>query len=139
LIVEDNPADVLLIRQAIKSACVNADLHIVRDGEQAVRYFDDVDGDRAPRPALVVLDINLPRKQGGEVIQYMRKSRSCENALVLAVSTSDSAREREHMTRLGASGYFRKPSEYAEFMKLGDIIRDLLNPANPTSKPPTGE
>jgi chemotaxis family two-component system response regulator Rcp1 len=127
LIVEDNSADVFLIRAAIDAANIHADLHIVKDGEQAVRFLDEADGDdAAPSPALVILDINLPRKQGGEVLQHLRKSRRCGTALVIAVSTSDSTQDREHMTRLGANAYFNKPSEYSDFMKLGDLVKELL-------------
>lgn len=116
-----------LIRAAIAAANVPADLHVVKDGEQAIRFFDQADGDAAiPCPALVILDINLPRKQGGEVLEHMRKSGRCRHALVLVVSTSQSARDREDMSRLGANGYFRKPSEYADFMKLGEMVKELL-------------
>jgi two-component system, chemotaxis family, response regulator Rcp1 len=127
LIVEDNTADVFLIRQAIKTANIPADIRVVKDGEQAIRFFDDADGDDAtPCPALAIVDINLPRKQGGEVLRYMRKSRRCADALVIAISTSGSPRDREEMMKLGANGYFRKPSEYADFMRLGEMIKDLI-------------
>jgi two-component system, chemotaxis family, response regulator Rcp1 len=56
----------------------------------------------------------------------MRGSRKCGKALVIAVSTSDSAQDRAQMKSLGANGYFRKPSAYDEFMKLGDIVKALL-------------
>src|SRR5271154_3874252 len=126
LIVEDNSADVFLIRRAIKVANLDA-VYVVRDGEQAIRFFDEADGDEAaPCPGLVILDINLPRKQGTEVLQHMRKSRRCGGALVIAVSTSNSERDREEMAKLGANAYFRKPSHYAEFMKLGDMVKELL-------------
>jgi chemotaxis family two-component system response regulator Rcp1 len=116
--VEDNEADVFLIQEAIEAKKLPMALHVVRDGEQAIRYFDEADGDiSAPCPSLVILDINLPKKQGGEVLKHMRRS---------AVSTSDSARDREQMTELGVNGYFRKPSEYAAFMKLGDVVKRLL-------------
>jgi chemotaxis family two-component system response regulator Rcp1 len=128
LIVEDNPGDVFLIRRAIEAANVHADLRVVHDGEQAIRFFDEVDADAGmPCPALVILDINLPRKHGGEVLQHMRQSHKCCNAIVLVVSTSDSPRDREEMKKLGANDYFRKPSEYADFMKLGAVIQTLLN------------
>ena len=127
LIVEDNEADVFLIREAIMAKKLPMSLHVVRDGEQAMRYFDEADGDVSmPCPSLVILDINLPRKQGSEVLKHMRQSRRCANALVIAVSTSDSGRDREQMTELGVNGYFRKPSEYAAFMKLGDVMQALL-------------
>jgi chemotaxis family two-component system response regulator Rcp1 len=127
LIVEDNDADVFLIRQAIEAKKLPVAFHIVKDGEQAMRYFDQADGDASmPCPSLVILDINLPKKQGGDVLKHMRRSRRCGNALVIAVSTSDSASDRAQMNELGANGYFRKPSEYAAFMKLGDIVKGLL-------------
>ncbi len=125
--MEDNEADVFLIQEAIEAKKLPMALHVVRDGEQAVRYFDEADGNiSAPCPSLVILDINLPKKQGGEVLKHMRRSHRCANALVIVVSTSDSARDREQMTELGANGYFRKPSEYAAFMKFGDVVKALL-------------
>jgi chemotaxis family two-component system response regulator Rcp1 len=127
LIVEDNEADVFLIQAAIVAKKLPMTLQVVRDGEQATRYFDAADRDvSAPCPSLVILDINLPKKQGGEVLKHMRRSRRCANALVIAVSTSDSARDREQMKELGVNGYFPKPSEYAAFMNLGDIVKELL-------------
>jgi len=118
---------VYLIRAAIKAASIPAHLHEVKDGEQAMRFFDATDADSSlPSPSLVILDINLPRKHGGEVLRYMRKSSRCRTALVIAVSTSDLAQDHNEMTALGANGYFRKPSEYQAFMKLGDIIKNLL-------------
>lgn len=102
---------------------------MVKDGEQAIRIFDLADREAgAPRPSLVILDINLPRKQGGEVLRHLRQSRTCGNAVVIAISTSDSARDRRVMIELGANGYFHKPSKYAEFMKLGDLIKSLMPP-----------
>jgi chemotaxis family two-component system response regulator Rcp1 len=127
LIVEDNEADVFLIQEAIEAKKLALALYVVKDGEQAVRYFDQVDkDDAAPCPSLVILDINLPKKQGGEVLKHMRRSLRCRDALVIAVSTSDSARGRQQMMELGANDYFRKPSEYAAFMKLGDVVKRLL-------------
>ncbi len=115
-----------LIRRAIQAADIHADLHVVRDGEQAVNFFDQADGDDgAPCPDLVILDINLPKKHGDEVLRHMRKSRRCASALVIVVSTSDLARDREEMAKLGANAYFRKPSEYADFLKLGEMIKEL--------------
>jgi CheY-like chemotaxis protein len=132
LIVEDNEPDVFLIQEAIEATKLSVMLHIVKDGEQAVRFFDRVDGDpNVPSPALVILDINLPKKQGDEVLKYMRQSRNCAKSLVIAISSSESARDRERMAALGVDGYFRKPSEYEDFMKLGDIVKALLGGPTP--------
>jgi DNA-binding response OmpR family regulator len=125
--VEDNEADVFLIREAIEAMKLPVTLHIVRDGEQAIRFFEQADASpAAPCPALVILDINLPRKQGGEVLKQMRKSQRCSSSPVIAVSTSESTHDRERMMKLGANDYFHKPSEYEDFMKLGARVKALL-------------
>lgn len=128
LIVEDNPGDVFIIRVALEAAKINAQLHFVKDGEQAVKFFDKADSDNAaPCPALVLLDINLPRKQGAEVLQHMRGSRRCGDALVIVVSSSDSPMDRQQMKDLGANAYFHKRSTYGEFMELGEMAKELFS------------
>jgi DNA-binding response OmpR family regulator len=128
LIVEDNKADVFLIREALQLAQVDVNLHVVEDGEKAVQFFTDTDNsEAAPCPALVILDINLPKKHGGQVLREMRKTRKCANARVLVVTSSDSAKDRGEMAKLSVNGYFRKPSEYEEFMKLGELVKSLLD------------
>ena len=127
LIVEDNRADVFLIRESLETAQIDADLEVVSDGEQAIRFFQRAERDlAAPCPALVLLDINLPKRQGRDVLKHLRQSGRCSDAVVLIVTSSDSAHDREEMTELGAKGYFRKPSEYRDFMKLGDLVKTLL-------------
>ena len=64
---------------------------------------------------------------GKHISQQRHHSRRCANALVLVVTSSDSARDRETMAKLGANGYFRKPSDYEHFMKLGGLVRELLD------------
>jgi CheY-like chemotaxis protein len=132
LVVDDNEADVFLIREAIETTGLPLSLHVATDGEEAIRFFDKADNSsEMPCPALVILDINLPKRQGSEVLKYMRQSRKCADALVLVVSTSDSAKDREQMSSLGANSYFRKPNGYSEFMKLADIIKSLLSSPGP--------
>lgn len=126
LIVEDNPADVYLIRRAIEAANLSAGLEVIRDGEQAIRFLDEVDNDAKPCPDLIILDINLPRKPGADVLQHMRQTKKCSKTLVVVVSTSEAPKDLDAMMKLGASCYFHKPSAYADFMKLGDIVKELL-------------
>jgi CheY-like chemotaxis protein len=127
LIAEDNKSDVVLIQRALKKSGVDAQVHIADDGEKAVRFFERADSDTtAPCLDLILLDINMPRYKGGDILRKLRSSSRCKNALVLIVTSSDSSRDREEMDTLGAHGYFRKPSEFSEFMKLGLMVRDLL-------------
>jgi CheY-like chemotaxis protein len=124
--VEDSKADLFLIKEAIAATKIDASLHIVHNGEKAVQFFDKASAGTAPCPDLVLLDLNLPKKDGTEVLRYMRDNCTCRNALVIVVSSSDSGSDREAVKALGFNEYFRKPSAYAEFMKLGPIIKDLL-------------
>ncbi|MGD0134903.1 MAG: response regulator [Bryobacteraceae bacterium] len=131
LVVEDSKADLYLIRQAISVAQVNAAVTVVYDGHQAVEFIDKAEtGQDTPCPDLVLLDLNLRKKNGIEVLRHMRNSSACKNALVLVVTSSDSAGDREAVKALGFNGYFRKPSVYAEFRTLGPMIRDLLKGAS---------
>jgi len=125
--VEDSRADVFLIRESLGEAKVDADLHIVHDGERAVNFFERADRDpSAPIADMVILDINLPKRPGNEVLVQMRQSAKCANALVVVVTSSDSERDREEMRKLGVAAYFCKPSEYQKFMKLGELAKGLL-------------
>jgi DNA-binding response OmpR family regulator len=118
---------VYLIRAAIENARVRADLRVIKDGELAIRFIDETDTDnRIPCPDLVILDLNLPRMHGSEVLQHLRKSRRCYRAFVIAVSSSDSTQDRTEMLALGANGYFHKPFAYARFMQLGEIVKTML-------------
>jgi DNA-binding NarL/FixJ family response regulator len=74
----------------------------------------------------VILDINLPKKPGREVLQQMRQSPRCADAAVLVVTSSDSEKDRDEMGKFVVKGYFRKPSDYDRFMKLGGLVKELL-------------
>jgi CheY-like chemotaxis protein len=136
LIIEDNKADVALIRRALVRAGVSAELQELSDGEKAIRFFEKIDADpQAPSPTLILLDINMPRYKGGEILRRLRASTRCRNALVLVVTSSNSEHDREEMDSLGANGYFCKPSEFEEFMKLGQQVRQLLAISEDPSAP----
>src|SRR5450631_1548617 len=99
LVVEDSKADLFLIQEAIAAAHIEAVVSIVNDGHQAVEFIDKADsGAGALCPDLVLLDLNLPKKDGIEVLRYMRKSATCKGALLLVVSSSDSITDREAVT-----------------------------------------
>jgi len=118
---------VSLILRALKTSGVNADIQVVEDGERAMRFFDSAGAEAtAPCPDLVLLDINMPRYKGGDILRKLRSNSRCKNALVLVVTSSNSNRDREEMDALGANGYFHKPSDFEAFMTLGQIVRELL-------------
>lgn len=137
VVVEDSEPDVFLIREALQAAGISsAGITVVDDGEKAIRAFRQTDANPELRTAdLVILDINLPKKQGGDVLRCIRASARSVAARVLIVTSSDSERDRAEMFQLGANGYFRKPSNFAEFMKLGQVARAMLGPTSAPSTP----
>jgi CheY-like chemotaxis protein len=109
----------------LETAGIKAEVHIAKDGDQATRFFDEADqNDSAPSPALVILDINLPKKRGIEVLRHLKQSRRCRRAAVIVASTSNLPQDREAAVQGGAVAYFHKSSEYEEFLKLADLIRE---------------
>ncbi|HLK50703.1 MAG TPA: response regulator [Bryobacteraceae bacterium] len=113
LIAEDSKSDVFLIRQALQKSGINAQIHIADDGEKTMKFIEQADADpQAPCPHLILLDINMPRYKGGDILRKLRTSARCKNALVLVVTSSDSQRDHEEMDAFGTNGYFRKPSEF---------------------------
>ena len=127
LLIEDSDADVFLMREAIELAGVAAALQVLYDGDAATKYLDEIDGDDARScPDLVVLDLNLPKKGGAEVLRHLRAGRRVKNVIVLVVSSSDSPRDLAFVSSMMAE-YFRKPSQYLEFMKIGPLIQKLLD------------
>jgi CheY-like chemotaxis protein len=129
LLVEDNPSDVLLIREALSRDAVECELHVVSDGAQAIEYIERLDADpRLPCPKLLMLDLNLPRESGEEVLKRVRLSARCKGIDVLIMSSSDAQSERQRAIRLGATDYFRKPSSLQEFMGLGPKVNSFLLP-----------
>jgi CheY-like chemotaxis protein len=127
LLVEDAEPDVYLVREALKRAGGDFQLTVLEDGEKAVQFIDRMDRDEnAACPSLVLLDLNLPKKSGEQVLEHMRSSRRCGHIPVIVVTSSDSPRDKAQAARLGATQYFRKPSRLDEFMQLGPLVRDLL-------------
>jgi len=123
---EDNLADALLVKQVIAIEKLPLNVHLISDGEKAIDYIRDAEkSTEAPCPHLVLLDLNLPRRDGFEVLRELRAGGRCKQVPVLIITSSDSPADLSQATELGAS-YFRKPTDYDEFLKLGGVLRRLL-------------
>jgi CheY-like chemotaxis protein len=123
LLAEDNPGDVLLIREALKCMGSDFELTVKQDGELMLSHIDSIDKGERSCPDIVLLDLNLPKTSGHLLLERMRRVGLCKRVPIIIVTSSDSARDRELAERLGATGYFRKASDYDEFMRLGAVVK----------------
>ena len=127
LLIEDAEPDVFLVREALKNAGLDFELNVLDDGEKAIDFIDELDRQRGTAcPHLVLLDLNLPKRSGDQILEHMRQSDRCKDIPVVVVTSSDSPRDKADMSRLGATRYFRKPSRLDEFMRLGPLVRELV-------------
>ena len=122
LIVEDSPDDLLLIRRAFDRGQIANPVHVVSDGEQAISYLagENAYADRArfPLPALVLLDLRLPRKSGFEVLKWVRGHAELSRLPVVVLSTSHAENEIGRAYDLGANSYLVKPVSTEALMRL---------------------
>lgn len=123
LLVEDDDGDVLLIRESLALTTLNTQLRVVSNGESAL----DVLFRRPPfideeTPQLVILDLNLPRKNGLEVLREMRAVPSLAHLPVIVLTTSRAHQDIARSYELGANCFLSKPLNFDEFASVGDII-----------------
>jgi DNA-binding response OmpR family regulator len=126
LLAEDNLPDALLVREAIRRENLRVEVYLASDGQQAIDFIARAEQDpNAPHPQLLLLDLNLPKVDGFEVLRRLRESAALKDIPVLITSSSDSPSDRNLAAELGAQ-YFRKPPSYDEFLKLGGVLKQLL-------------
>jgi chemotaxis family two-component system response regulator Rcp1 len=128
MLVDDNPADVLLVREALAWHAVKTRLIVAKDGDEAIRFIDEIDTNVLPCPDLVVLDLNLPKKTGFQVLERVRSSPVCGDMTIVILSSSEAAADRRKAELLGASCYIRKPSNLTDFMMIGEQLKEMLPP-----------
>jgi CheY-like chemotaxis protein len=127
LLVEDNLGDVFLFREALKAAGVNYEITVISDGAEALRFVEDPNQYRGKRiPDLAVLDLNLPKVEGTEVLEAMRSNPDLTNVPVAVMTSSPSPRDRERAVQLGARRFITKPLDLDEFLKIGTVLKELL-------------
>lgn len=125
-VAEDNRADVYLIRKALEERQFAHRLHVAEDGEQAADFIRAA-GTGVPCPDLILLDLNLPKQDGQELLQQVRDHPQCGMKPVIVISSSDSPKDFELARRMEAT-FFRKPADLEEFMRIADLIVEKISP-----------
>jgi len=127
LLVEDNPTDVFVIKKVLAGSGVNLSVHVATDGQQALDYMLERLQDPSLKcPALVLLDLNIPKVGGLDVLREFRASTHFSRTPVIIVTSSGASADRKAAQTLGADAYFRKPTSLAAFEELGELIKRAL-------------
>lgn len=138
LLVEDNPDDEALTLRAFKKSNIRNEVVVMRDGAEALAYLFPGNGDAAPCPALILLDLNLPKVGGLELLRKMRADERTRLIPVVVLTSSKLDEDILDSYRNGANAYVRKPvkfSDFAEAVRTLGVFWLLLNEPAPGRAP----
>lgn len=136
LIIEDNPGDVRLIKEAFRESSLRATLSFVPDGLAAARFFHDVErasGDNLPR--LIVLDLNLPRKSGFEILKDIKCNETLKRIPVIVLSSSSNPDDIARAYDLHANCYLTKPVGFDPFLNIVKAVEYFCRTVAPLFHP----
>jgi CheY-like chemotaxis protein len=123
LLVEDDDGDVLMTREAFEHHKIRNNLHVVQDGEEALQFLRrEGPYEDAPRPGLVLLDLNLPRRDGREVLAELKADPELRVIPVVVLTTSEAEEDILRSYSLHANAYVSKPVDFDRFI---DVIRQI--------------
>lgn len=126
LLIEDNPGDARLAREALRDAKVRNNLSWVPDGVEGMAYLKrEGKYSQSPRPDLILLDLNLPRKDGREVLSEIKADESLRRIPVVILTTSQAEEDILRAYHLNANCYITKPVDLEQFMKVVKTIEDF--------------
>lgn len=118
LLVEDSPSDVWLMREALRLAQIPVVLTVAKDGMEASRYLHQLEILGGDYPDLILLDLNLPRRNGREVLRDIKRSRKLQPIPVVVLSSSQAEEDRRQAFALQAEGFFTKPSSLPAYVEM---------------------
>jgi CheY-like chemotaxis protein len=128
LIAEDNENDLLMLRRAFRQASITAPAQYVSDGEQAIAYLEGEGKfsrrEEFPLPDVLLLDLKMPRKNGFDVLEWLRGQPSLRDLRVVVLTTSEELRDVNRAYALGAASFLTKPVNFVEFK---DTIQAMYN------------
>jgi CheY-like chemotaxis protein len=127
LLVDDDPGDVLLVREAFEDHKVGNMLSVVSDGVEALRYVrNEGSYAKAARPDLILLDLNLPRKGGIEVLEEIKSDPALATIVVVVLTTSEAEEDIVRAYKLHANAYITKPVDFEQFTRIVHQIDDFF-------------
>lgn len=129
LVCEDNAADVYLIRHALAHAGVESELTVLEDGAEALAFVrrQQANPDTGVLPHLAILDLNLPKHSGLEILEAIRRDEAFEEMPVVVLSSSSAPRDMERLRQFRVDRYITKPADLDEFLKIGTTLKAMLD------------
>jgi CheY-like chemotaxis protein len=125
VVIEDNPADVMLLRHALDEVDTSYDLEVLSDGSAALRFVSEQAARESEDPCLVILDLHLPRYEGTVILEAIRSHPHLTRLKLAVLTTLASPAQEEKVRALGVHLYRRKPSEWEDFRRLGEELMAL--------------
>ncbi len=127
LLVEDNSDDVFLLQESIKLHRLSVQLVVIDDGEKAIEWIKQNDlTDNCVNPSAVILDLNLPKRSGADVLAALRASRALGDTPVIIFSSSNAYRDRSLKERYPHTSYLRKSADFDEFSNIGGVLKEVI-------------
>jgi chemotaxis family two-component system response regulator Rcp1 len=127
LLIEDNESDVYLFKMALEEASLTFELTVLSDGAQALDFFRrEGKYTENPLPDLAIMDLNLPKSDGAEVLEAVRQSEEFAKLLVVITSSSSSPYDRTRVEQFGVERYIRKPTDLEAFLQIGMVLKNIL-------------
>jgi two-component system, chemotaxis family, response regulator Rcp1 len=124
-LIEDNPGDVRLTKEAFKELDIKVDLHVVNDGEDALLEITNNNISIDPMPDLILLDLNIPKNDGKEVLKALKSKSEWKKIPVIVLSTSTSAVDIHQCYDLFANGFIAKPVEFEDYYLVAKHIHEF--------------
>jgi CheY-like chemotaxis protein len=134
LLVEDNPADVMVMEEILAHQSVRFDVVVAADGQRAIQLLKQIDKDSTvPGFDIALLDLNLPKHTGHEVLAELRRTKRSGRIPVIIVTSSRSPGDIKRARELGATEYFEKVADLDAYSALGTLVVRTLQQSRPTS------
>ena len=126
LLVEDNPGDVVLTQEAFSEAKIWNNIHVAKDGEQALAFLNREPGyEDAIRPDLILLDLNLPKVDGRDVLNHVKSSESLKRIPIVVLTSSQAEQDIVKTYDLHANSYVVKPIDLDQFVSIVNVIENF--------------
>ena len=122
LLVEDSPEDAEAIMRALKQAGMAAPITHLPDGDRAIKHFNTIRGQEGARPALILLDLNLPGTDGREVLRRLKSDEDTAHIPVLVFTSSSRERDILDSYQAGANSYLQKPVDYQDLLRTAENV-----------------